>query len=532
MKKVLIIFLGLVLFVPFVLSNKSNVAACGSYNPSEGYVWKDYIFSGKVSKIVDNPLDKENEEVTIEVYDIWKGEVPNIFQITVKKVDILEAVCEGYIFEEGGEYLIYASKGDNNIYGVYGTTELKYSKDRLAILNNPLPDSKKSVFRPYITDLFFHGIVGGFSDGEYKVDRPVTRAELAKMIVKGFDIPSQAVGPQDRFPDTSDIDLELLGSINTLKALGVVSGEKDGTFRPNDYITRGAVAKMIVESLKLRGVQMPEITYTDGGQDYAGNTFADHIIVLMNVEVNGQHIMKGYNNWGTEFRPNNFITRGEIAKVVSLGRKTIKVVGQEFCEVYNGNWNNLDKVCSNFSSSEIDDIKKQMCESSGGEFNDCGSSCGLNPDPGMSCVTVCVPICTFPSSSSESEMVYKFIGSSVAPEDNRNYIITINEERVNIQVDSYGDVLRVEEYPFSKDNFQALIGIYRHVNLNITERLGLQNCVGGTTQQLQVKVNSKLEFDGSNYYCGEEVYGNIDGDFEFLVDAIHQLIPFDPISIN
>ncbi|MFZ5815758.1 MAG: S-layer homology domain-containing protein [Bacillota bacterium] len=53
------------------------------------------------------------------------------------------------------------------------------------------------------------------------------------------------------------------GAINLLVTAGVVNGYQDGTFRPEDPITRAAMAKLLVAALKLKPNPTGKVTFTD-----------------------------------------------------------------------------------------------------------------------------------------------------------------------------------------------------------------------------------------------------------------------------
>lgn len=98
----------------------------------------------------------------------------------------------------------------------------------------------------YITDLACRGIVTGRSDGNFRPDYPTTRAQLAKMIVlsEGWTLlnPSRAsFGDVDR----SHIFFRY---IETAYSHGILSGYPNKQFKPNSYVTRAQVAKMLVRA--------------------------------------------------------------------------------------------------------------------------------------------------------------------------------------------------------------------------------------------------------------------------------------------
>jgi hypothetical protein len=96
-------------------------------------------------------------------------------------------------------------------------------------------------------------------------------------------------------------------AVNTLAEAGVIKGYEDGTFRPNNQVTRAEVAKIIAVQLGLDTENAGTANYSDANGHWA-NTGG----YLAAVAKAG--IMKGDGN-GT-FRPNAPLTRAEMASIV------------------------------------------------------------------------------------------------------------------------------------------------------------------------------------------------------------------------
>ena len=77
------------------------------------------------------------------------------------------------------------------------------------------------------------GIVQGYPDGSFRPRANITRAEFAAMAVRFFDV--EYDGP-DLFSDTTGHWASDL--INKAASAGIILGFKDGTFRPDQDITR------------------------------------------------------------------------------------------------------------------------------------------------------------------------------------------------------------------------------------------------------------------------------------------------------
>lgn len=105
-----------------------------------------------------------------------------------------------------------------------------------------LPDTSWAY--SYVVNLYCRNVVSGFSDGTYRPNASNTRGQFTKMLVLGFSW-TMAQGPAQRFSDVP-LDSTYASYIETAVAQGVVGGYPDGTFRPNDPVTRAQAVKMIM----------------------------------------------------------------------------------------------------------------------------------------------------------------------------------------------------------------------------------------------------------------------------------------------
>lgn len=144
------------------------------------------------------------------------------------------------------------------------------------------------------------GAVGGYSDGIFKPDNNITRAEFATMLVKAC-----ALEPRSGkvFNDTSGHWAQ--DSISTAAAYGIVSGYDETSFGPNNLITREQMAVMII---KARARENKE-----------GKTFADSVKIsdwakTAVATASGHGIINGYPD--NTFRPQANATRAEAVTVV------------------------------------------------------------------------------------------------------------------------------------------------------------------------------------------------------------------------
>ena len=156
----------------------------------------------------------------------------------------------------------------------------------------------------YLVD---QGVAGGYADGSFRPDQNVTRAQFAKMLVGAMGWP--LVTPPT--PTFSDVPAGYwaYSYIETAAAHGVIGGYSDGSFRPDAGITRAQVAKMLYLA---RGWQMDPPQQGSFSDVSAGDWFYVYAEAASSAEV-----MSGYADH--TFRPNLPTTRAQAAKILVLG---------------------------------------------------------------------------------------------------------------------------------------------------------------------------------------------------------------------
>ena len=99
------------------------------------------------------------------------------------------------------------------------------------------------------------GVVGGYPDGAFRPDAPVTRAEMAAMIARALGFADMAGGPDalTPFADDADIPAWAKGAVESLRQLGLLQGRADGRFAPDAPLTRAEAAAVLLRWLEIRG---------------------------------------------------------------------------------------------------------------------------------------------------------------------------------------------------------------------------------------------------------------------------------------
>lgn len=178
--------------------------------------------------------------------------------------------------------------------------------------NNPSIGTAKAQFPDVAASDWYHepvstlggaGIVNGDTTGAFRPHDAITRAEFAKILVSAFSI----TGPVTEFADVSSADWYATFVSNAAGA-GIVMGDENKNFMPQNNITRQDAALMIYRVSRLVGVRytgFKEFKDRDDISLYAWDAVGT-------LYQNG--IISGSGNGA--FNPKNSITRAEAVQLL------------------------------------------------------------------------------------------------------------------------------------------------------------------------------------------------------------------------
>lgn len=120
-------------------------------------------------------------------------------------------------------------------------------------------------FYNYIVELQDRGIIKGYKDGTFRPNQSVTRGQAAKILAGVLALDTKNV----KDPGFKDIPKthEYYGAIAALENAGIIKGYGDNTFRQDQPVLRNHMAKMIANgfSLTANGAENP---FTDARGEY------------------------------------------------------------------------------------------------------------------------------------------------------------------------------------------------------------------------------------------------------------------------
>jgi|GEM_PF-827837 uncharacterized protein YraI len=185
-------------------------------------------------------------------------------------------------------------------------------------------DIKGNWAAPEIEQAIAAGYVQGYPDGSFRPDGGVTRAEFVTMVDSAFQV---AAGQgKGSFKDVLSQDW-FAKNVQSALAAGFVNGYPDGTFRPQQEVSRQEAASMVATLLKLNGGGNLSFSDVDKIDTWARPAVAGLL---------AKGVMSGYPD--NAFRPQQTITRAEavvmINKALALSSSTTAATELQVTGVY------------------------------------------------------------------------------------------------------------------------------------------------------------------------------------------------------
>jgi len=176
----------------------------------------------------------------------------------------------------------------------------------------PGPDLSQQFFTDVPTDhmhakaigaLYSAGLISGYENGSYKPDDYVNRAELLKVVTDAVDADFGGMSLENCF---SDVEEEWFSTfICYSKSVGWVKGYDDNTFKPSQHVVRAEAIKIIFTAFEYPVCdQVSEAPYEDVAVD---SWYAPYAC---------QAKEDGIIAAAGKFRAGDKLTRAELAKVI------------------------------------------------------------------------------------------------------------------------------------------------------------------------------------------------------------------------
>ena len=175
-------------------------------------------------------------------------------------------------------------------------------------------------FYEAVTSLASRGIIKGYEDGTFKPNQVISREHAAKIMALALDLDVKNVTDPE-FKDVNEENPYYI-YIAALVKEGVIKGFEDKTFKPKETLTRAQMSQMIVLGFGFDEVKLAaDLPFTD----------------VNNKQWSANYIQTLYSNeittgaTATTFEPKKLVTRGQMASFIFRSENKIGgIVAEDF----------------------------------------------------------------------------------------------------------------------------------------------------------------------------------------------------------
>lgn len=160
------------------------------------------------------------------------------------------------------------------------------------------------IFYEEIMYLSGAGVISGYPDGTFRPDEKVTRAQAAMMIGRALNL--DGTKRSQTFSDVRAAH-QASGYIASAAEAGIIKGYPDGTFRPDDTVTRGQMAIFLSRAFQL--TKEAVVPFTDVSPAMASFPYIKRLIAA--------NLTQGYSDH--TFRPEQKLTRAQFSAFLARG---------------------------------------------------------------------------------------------------------------------------------------------------------------------------------------------------------------------
>lgn len=129
-------------------------------------------------------------------------------------------------------------------------------------------------------------VIAGYTDGTFRPNENVTRGQFAAFIARALELPTPKTPKK-----FSDVNTRVSTYDGIIKAAGagIIMGYANGSFKPNENISRGDMAIMLDRALQLNGSYKTKATLTYKDRNSIGKSSYEAIQRLTHYKIMGAH---------------------------------------------------------------------------------------------------------------------------------------------------------------------------------------------------------------------------------------------------
>ncbi|WP_339290055.1 Ig-like domain-containing protein [Paenibacillus sp. FSL E2-0201] len=271
-------------------------------------------------------IPTENRQAFLDALKVFIEHTDGTTELVSGTIQYENGVATGIQFEisKFSRFQIVSFSPQSNHENIPGGTNTPGG----TTISNPTNNSgtdKEQPNNPNVVHESHKGYILGYADGSFNPERMITRAEMATILARLWGKNEAQATSAYKDVNTTYWALQ---SISVVTAQGLMKGYEDGSFKPNQLITRAEMA-IIVERL-LDKAQ----SGTSSFKDISSGHWAKNAIDA----AKAAGIINGYLD-GT-FRPNQTLTRAEAVVIINrlLGRGPLLGAQQKWKDVSDKHW--------------------------------------------------------------------------------------------------------------------------------------------------------------------------------------------------
>ncbi|KAB8126507.1 bifunctional metallophosphatase/5'-nucleotidase [Gracilibacillus oryzae] len=189
-----------------------------------------------------------------------------------------------------------------------------------------------------IQNLASQGVISGYNDGEFKLDKSISRAEVSMVISNLLNL--ESVSASLPFTDVNK-DAWYANGVQALYKEGIISGKTETIFAPETDITRAEFAQMLVQAYDIPAEAEETLPFTDLDKD------AWYMPAVSALYSNG--LIKGMDE--DTFAPEKALERGDAVWLLANTHDMFNKSEESF---------NLSIMHTNDIHSHLDNMPKLM----------------------------------------------------------------------------------------------------------------------------------------------------------------------------